>query len=55
MKTINSIQIENKDIAIIERLHDMLLCEYDVPFSHPLLKESRELSQGLIKAMEGRN
>jgi hypothetical protein len=53
METINAVKLEDKEIAIIERLHDMLLCEFNVPLSHPLLKESRMLSSGLIRAMKG--
>ncbi len=53
MTTLKSILIEDSDIAIIERLHDMLLIKYEVPITHPLLKESRALTQGLIRAMQG--
>jgi len=44
MKIIKSIQVEYKDIATIEKLHDMLLSEYGVSISHPLLVQSRRLT-----------
>lgn len=52
MRVIKSIQVEYKDIAIIERLHDMLLDKYGVPLNHQLLKESRKLTSQLNRMMQ---
>lgn len=37
-------KIEDKDIATIEALHDMLLDKHKVPLDHPTMKKSRELT-----------
>ena len=39
-----TILITDKDIATIEKLHDMLITHFDVKENHWLLKESRLLS-----------
>ena len=44
--------MEDKDVATIEQLHDMLFDKFGVPLSHPLLEKSRELSQRIFNQIE---
>jgi hypothetical protein len=52
MKVEKRVTIECKDIAIVERLHDMLLEKYKVPLGHELLKEARALFRKMYEAIE---
>lgn len=44
--------VKNEDIAIVERLHDMLNDKYKVPLEHSLLKEARKLFGEMYKSVE---
>lgn len=45
------VEIEEKDIATIEALHDLLLDEAGFDLSHPTLERARKLTAKLYKGL----